>query len=152
MPDINISIGAIVGEKSVMIDGLGEVKIRRRGSNEDLDASLRMKRQARLIDELNAVDLGKFSLKEGENHTEEMLNELNGVTKRLEEINESIENTEKEDIASYASLLTDDNNGKTVKKLMSIIDRDGMRLLYNSAFRPEEVKKEAIVVPEVENV
>ena len=143
MTEISISLSSIQNIKTVNIEGLGVLHIRKLGSGEDLDLSFKQRRINRLIDDLNRIDfVGLDATKPGD------IKKIEKLAKKADAIQEEISQIKKDEFEVYKRLLSDDKGGKVVDVIMNTLTPKERAEIFNIAFgEKKEVESTEPVAP-----
>jgi len=129
MADITISLGNIQNIKTVEIEGLGILKIRKLGSGEDLDLSFKQRRMNKLIDELTSISFVGLDARKPKD-----VKKIDSLAKKADSIQEEISEIKKSEFELYKSLLSDDKGGKVVDVIMNTLNDKERAEIFNIAF------------------
>lgn len=129
MADISISLNSIQNIKTVNIEGLGVLKIRKLGSGEDLDLSFKRRRVNKLIDELSAIDFTSLDTKKPSD-----LKKMERLSKRADAIQDEIAETKASEFEIYKRLLSDDKGGAVVDVIMNTLTDAERAEIFHIAF------------------
>lgn len=145
MADITISLSNINNTKSVLIEGLGEFKVRKLGAGEELDLSAKMRRMSEILVELQSIDISDIDDK---NPTEEDKKRLAEVQKKADVLMNEIDEIKRFELETYKRCFDDGGTGKT-EELIAMLPADGRGELFKQIFNPKTVEA---VKEEPENV
>lgn len=134
MADISLSLKSIQNTRTVNIEGEGVLTIRKLGSGEDLDLSVKRRRMNKLIDELNSIDFSGLDVAKKAD-----LKKLETLSKKAEAIQEEIAQIKLFEFELYKSLLSDDKDGKVVDLVMKTLSDKERAVIFNRAFSQDKV-------------
>jgi len=129
MTEISISLNSIQNIKTVNIEGLGVLHIRRLGSGEDLDLSFKQRRINKLVDELTAIDFVGLDATNPDD-----IKKIDKLAKKADAIQEEISQIKKDEFEVYKRLLSDDKGGKVVDVIMNTLTARERAEIFNIAF------------------
>lgn len=145
MAEISLSLNNIQNVKTVNLEGLGIIKVRKLGSGEELDLSTKMRRTNKILDELSALDFSSFDTSKAED-----LKEIQKLTKKAERLSDELDEIKRFEFETYKRLITDEKNGKVVDVIMNTLTDQERGELFSIIFGqvkevsvPEEPVKEA---------
>lgn len=141
MTDISISLSDIQHIKTIKVNGLGVFNVRKLGSNEALELSKKMRRRAKIHDELNRLDLTKYVTKDGEKLPDDKQKELDALLVRIDELSNEMHEILDYEHELRKKRITDVNKGAEVEKLFSLVDDEGIEKLFRYAFGGLKVLK-----------
>lgn len=137
MADISLSLKSIQNTRTVKIEGEGVLTIRKLGSGEDLDLSIKRRRMNKLIDELNSIDFSGLDVAKKDD-----LKKLETLSKKVEGIQEEIAQIKQYEFELYKSLLSDDKDGKVVDLVMKTLSDKERAEIFNRAFSQDKVEEQ----------
>jgi len=129
MTDISISLNNIQNIKTVNIEGVGIVKVRRLGSGEELDLSSKIRRLGKLIDELSRIDFTVLDANKPED-----LAKITKLTRRVEELSDEISAIKESEFEVYKKCFTDDEGGRIVDIIMNTLSEQERAELFRQIF------------------
>lgn len=129
MAEISIALSNIQDVKTVNIEGLGLLKIRKLGSGEDLDLSFKQRRLNQLIDALNRIDFTALDAKKPSD-----LKKIKKLSEKADKIAEEIADIKKSQFDIYKRLLSDDKNGEIVDVIMNTLTDMERAKVFEIAF------------------
>jgi hypothetical protein len=129
MADISISLNNVQDIRTVHIEGLGVLKVRKTGSGEDLDLSFKRRRVNKLIDELSAIDFSSLDTKKPSD-----LKKMERLSQRADAIQDEITEIKKLEFEIYKHLLSDDKGGAIVDVVMNTVSDTGRAEIFRRAF------------------
>lgn len=138
--DTSISLNNIQNIKTVNIEGVGVVKVRRLGAGEDLDLSTKLRRLGKLIDDLNTFDFTKYDAKKPDD-----LKEIEKLAKKAEAISDEVAEIKKFEFETYKRCLSDDEGGAVVAIIMNTLTEIERAELFKQIFSA----KKQIESPEI---
>jgi hypothetical protein len=130
---VSISLNNIQNIKTVNIEGIGVVKVRRLGAGEDLDLSVKVRRLGKLIDELSAIDFTKYDAKKPED-----LKEIEKLTKRAEAISDEVAEIKRFEFETYKRCFSDDKDGALVDVIMNTLTEAERAELFKQIFNEKK--------------
>lgn len=142
MADFSISLSNIQHIKTIKIEGLGVLKIRKLGAGEDLDVSFKIRRINQLIGDLNNLTESIAKL-DSKNPSD--LKKIGRLAERGEKISSEIDDIRREQHGIYRSQLSDDKNGAVVDVIMNTLSDKERTEIFKIAFG----EKSPIESPEV---
>src|SRR5690606_36906241 len=116
MADISISLSNIQHVKTVNIEGLGVLKVRKLGAGEDLDLSFKQRRLGKLIEELSKIDFTSLDTSKPSD-----IKKIEKLAKKAEALGDEIAEIKKFEFETYKRLLSDDKNGEIVDVIMNTL-------------------------------
>lgn len=136
MTEITISLSDIQNIKTVNIEGLGVLKIRKLGSGEDLDLSVKRRRINKLVDELDSIynRMGLLDLKKPSDEKK-----FDKLSKQAEELGDEISEIKRYEFETYKRLLSDDKNGAVVDVIMNTLSDKERAEIFNIAFGEKKI-------------
>lgn len=144
MADISISLNTIQNIKTVNIEGVGTLKIRKFGAGEELDFLFKRRRLNKIITELSALDLTKFDTEKPSD-----LKKITKLSKRFEKLSDEASDIKKSEFEMYKRCLSDDEDGKVVDVIMNTLSDEERAELYRQVFgEKKEVETPDTVKPE----
>lgn len=121
---ISISLNNIQNVKNVLIEGLGEFKVRKLGAGEELDLSTKMRRLMAIAKDVESLGIKNDGL---DNIDEKTLSKLDKYT-------EEINSIKKFELETYKKCFVDDNNGKNVEYLVNALSDQERAELFKQIF------------------
>ncbi len=144
MAEISISLNSIQNIKTVNIEGLGVLHIRKLGSGEDLDLSFKQRRVNKLIDELSNISFVGLDATNPDD-----IKKIDKLAKKADAIQEEISQIKKDEFDIYKRLLSDDKGGKVVDVIMNTLTPKERAEIFNIAFgEKKQVETSDPVTPE----
>ncbi len=132
--NISIALNDIQDTRTVNIEGVGVLNIRKLGSGEDLDLSFKQRRFNKLLDELASIDfVGLDATKPSD------MKKIKRQSDRAEKIGEEISNIKQSQFEIYKRLLSDDKNGKVVDLIMNTLNDVERAKIFEIAFGKRNV-------------
>jgi len=149
MSDMNISLNNIQKTKTVNIDGVGVLKVRRIGAGEELDLSRNHRRLSKIIKELSQIDFMQFNSAKPED-----VKKIEKLNKRVDEISDEISEIKKFEYETYKRCLSDDENGKVVDVIMNTLTEEERSELFKQIFSTKKQVEvaDSVSTDDVENI
>lgn len=142
MAGISIALANIQNIKTVNIEGLGTLYVRRLGAGEELDLSSKLRRLGKLIDELSKIDLSKYDLAKPDD-----VKRVKKMSARVDEISDEIQGIKAFEFKTYKKCLSDDKNGEVVDVIMNTLTDQERSALFKQIFgEPTQVELDETVV------
>lgn len=143
MADITISMSNVVKTKTVLIEPLGEFKVRRLGAGESLDLSAKQRRLNNILIELEAFDLN--AMLKITDPTEEEQKLLNETMKKSDSLMQEVSDIRVFELDTFKKCFDDSGSGNT-QKLFDQLPLGGAENLLEEIFNPKiiEDKKEEV--------
>lgn len=145
MADISLSLNNIQNIKTVNIEGVGVIRVRRMGAGEELDLSNKLRRLGKIIDELSAIDFTKHDASKPED-----LKKIAKLAKRAEALSDEVTDIKRFEFDTYKRCISDDKNGEVVDLIMNTLTEDERTALFKEIFgikkpveAPDPVKLES---------
>lgn len=134
MADISISLSDVQNVKSVEIKDLGTLYIRKLGSGEELDMSVRSRRIDAIIKELSHMDFMQYDSSKPTDvkKIEKLQNRADKLTGELAEIKQH-------ELDMYRRLMSDDKKGAVVDVILNTLSDDERTELIRQAFTPKPI-------------
>lgn len=131
--DVTISLSNIRNVKNILIEGLGEFKVRKIGAGEELDLSKRLRRLRAIINELNTINTDELRKK---NPTEEEKDRLNKLLERTSMLMDELGEIKEFEYETYVRCFDDGGTGIT-KELLSTLSEEALANLFKQIFEPK---------------
>lgn len=129
MADISLSLNNIQNIKTVNIEGVGVLKVRRLGAGEELDLSAKLRRLVKVIEELNKIDFTSLDATNPED-----FKKISQLTTKAEALSEEATEIKKFEFETYKRCLSDDDGGKVVDVIMNTLTESERAELFNQIF------------------
>lgn len=147
MADISIALNNVQNVKTVNIEGLGVLTVRKLGAGEDLDLSSKMRRLGKVIDELSAIDFSKLDARKPEH-----LKIIEKESKRAEALSDELAEIKRFEFNMYKRCLSDDQGGKVVDVVMNTLTEQERAALFMEIFgENRKLDVPDVVKPETED-
>jgi len=142
--DVNVALNNIQNIKTVNIEGVGTLKVRRMGAGEELDLSRKLRRLGKVIDELSALDFTKYNPSKPED-----LKKINKLTKKAESLSEELSEIKKFEFETYKRCMSDDSDGRVVDVIMNTLTDTERAKLFKIVFgKTKQIDTPGSVKPE----
>lgn len=143
MTDISISLSNIQNIKTVKIDPIGVIRVRRLGAGEELDLSDKLRRLGKIVNELQDMDFAKFN-----SGSDDDLEQIKKLSKRAEKLSDEISDIKRYEFTTYKKCLSDDDGGKVVDEVMNTLSDEERSELFKQIFNPKIVESSEDVTPD----
>lgn len=148
MADITISLSNIHNTKSVLIEPLGEFKVRKLGAGEELDLSKKLRRLSKIIDLLDAIDYESLRKKKP---TKEDRAEMEKISSKADKLMLEINEIKEFELMTYRRCFDDGVGGKKSDELFKSLSAEERTELFRQIFNPT-VLAEEVEAPETPEV
>jgi len=138
---ITISLSNIRNTKSVLIEGIGTFTVRRLGSGEQLDLSLKARRIDEIINELNDVNFTKYDLAKPA-HRKKVVE----LEKYIEALSKELTTIKTDELNLYKACFVDEDNGKKVDELIDSLTDMERAVLFENIFGEKKPVKPLDVI------
>lgn len=142
--DVSFLLNTLQNIKTVEINGVGLIRVRKLGTGEELTLSLKMRRADKITEEL--IELSKRRL---DSSTPEGMKSVKRVNKRVDSLSEELIELKKFQYDAYKACLSDESNGKVVDIIMDTLSEEARAAFLRQVFGAKnQVESQEAIKPD----